>query len=449
MKNRLIILTMISTLFLGSCEELLEPQPVALLIDNLALNEAKDVPSVRVGLYASFRSIASPKVLAGDFTADMLIHNGTFSQYREMSNKEITPSNATVAALWGNIYGTVYVANFILEKLPDLSGVEKSIREQVLAEAHLLRGYAYFVGITSFGKMPLVTTTDITINKNIARSGIEEVKKLILDDYNYALNYLPETSINAAFASKDAARAAFARFYLYSGQWDKAELYADAVIKGENYRLEDDFLKVVFTDFTSEAILEVGYSAADDPGTSSTGLNNLFLGRREIIPSNEAIFTLSSDESGDRFYCISFSFDNLNGTDNGWSVAKYGTADEDNNNIIVFRLAEMYLIRAEARVEQNNLIGAEEDINVLRTRAQAPAVTAISQAQMREVIEKERLYELAYEGHRWYDLIRTGRAPVIMPAFSANWKDYYNVWPVPQREMQINPGLVGDQNPGY
>jgi hypothetical protein len=68
---------------------------------------------------------------------------------------------------------------------------------------------------------------------------------------------------------------------------------------------------------------------------------------------------------------------------------------------------------------------------------------------MIQIIENERLYELAFEGHRWYDLVRTGRASAVMSAFSANWQDKYEVWPVPQREIQNNPALVGNQNPGY
>ena len=83
MKKHLIISTLLLMLIGTSCDEFLEPKPVALLIDDLALNEASDVPSTRIGMYAALRGMAAPKVLAGDFTADMLVHNGTFSQYRE------------------------------------------------------------------------------------------------------------------------------------------------------------------------------------------------------------------------------------------------------------------------------------------------------------------------------------------------------------------------------
>jgi starch-binding outer membrane protein, SusD/RagB family len=112
----------------------------------------------------------------------------------------------------------------------------------------------------------------------------------------------------------------------------------------------------------------------------------------------------------------------------------------------------MYLIRAEARAQLGKVTGtgsAQEDINVLRTRANAPLIASVTQSQMILLIEQERVYELAYEGNRWYDLVRTDRAKDIMPAFSSNWKVQFELWPIPQREMLNNPSLTGNQNPGY
>ncbi|HEX8038673.1 MAG TPA: RagB/SusD family nutrient uptake outer membrane protein [Chryseosolibacter sp.] len=450
--NRLkLLLTVV--LFAGvvqGCQDVLEPKPIDLLTDDIVLNELKDVPNVEIGLYNAFRVIAPASVIAGDFTADMLIHNGTFTQYRELGTKQITSANASVATLWGSIYNTIYIANFIMERLPDVPGLKAADRDRVLATAHFLRGYAYFMGYYSFGPIPLVVTTSIETNRNIARASDEEILQQIADDYNFALGKLPTDPVNAGFASEYAVRAALARFNLYLGNWAQAEAEATSVIESGQYTLVADFSDIVTKDFTDEAIFEVGYSLTDDPGTNgSIGLNNLFVGRREIIPSNQEIVALASSESGDRFSSIQFDINNLVGNDNGWSVAKYGTADEDNNNVVVFRLAEMFLIRAEARAQQQNTTGAQEDVNVLRTRANAPTVGSLSQSQMLSVIEDERRYELAFEGHRWYDLVRTGRADDVMPAFSPNWKSTYERWPIPQREIQNNPALAGNQNPGY
>ncbi len=449
MKRIATITSLMIFVLLGACDQVLEPRPVALLSDEIALNEPNDVNSARIGMYAALRGTAAPRVIAGDFTADLLIHNGTFTQYRELSNKEITPSNATVNSMWSSLYGAIYVANIILEKLPGIPGVDSQTRDLVTAEAYFVRGYCYFTLYTTFGKAPIVLTTDLTTNRNIPRSPANEVLNQSIDDLVESLNGLPIQPVNAGFLSRGAANAALARLSLYAGDYDLARDFANDVINSGEYELESSFQDIVLTDFTDEAILEMGYSAADDPGTSTLGLNNLFIGRREIIPSNEAIFALNSTESGDRSLVISFDLGNLAGTDNGWSVAKYGTADENNNNIILFRLAEMYLIRAEASVELNDLTTAEDDINTLRMRANAPTISALSSSQMRMVIEEERLYELAYEGHRWYDLKRTGRVNDVMTAFSPNWRDAYELWPVPQREIQNNPALAGDQNAGY
>ncbi|MBL7875331.1 MAG: RagB/SusD family nutrient uptake outer membrane protein [Cyclobacteriaceae bacterium] len=446
LKYNLLILALLLT---TRCSELLEPEPIDLLTDDTVLNEPKDVPNVEIGLYSAFRNIIPNAVIAGDCTADMLLFNGTFNQYRELGTKQITSANASALSLWGSIYNTVYIANFILERLPDVPGVPASQRDQVLATAHFLRGYAYFVALYSFGGVPLVTETAIDANRNIPRASESDLLAFILDDYNAAIGKLPAQPANAGFAGTYALDAAFAKYYLYLGNWAKAEQHASSIIGSNQYSLESNFATLVDEDFTDEAIFEMGYTLADDPGTSATGLNNIFVGRREMIPSNEVVVALASIESGERFSSIRFKADLLKGNDNGWSVAKYGTADEDNNNVVVFRLGEIYLIRAEARAQQGKVTEARADIDLLRGRAKAPLLPAVNQSQMLQIIETERRYELAFEGHRWYDLVRTGRAKAVMSSFSTNWKDTYEVWPIPQREIQNNPSLVGNQNPGY
>lgn len=452
MKKR-SLLFLILLLAAPACREVLEPQPVDLEVSELALNEPGDVANLQIGLYSTFRGMAAPVVVAGDFTADLVLHRGTFTLYRELATKQIRPSNGAVSELWRRIYNVSYTANFILERLPNVSGVPARQRREVTATARFLRGYAYFIGAHTYGGIPLVTTTDVTTNRNIPRSTREQVLAFVLEDYRAALADLPEEPSGPGFAGKNAARAALARYFLYAGDWGQAEQYASEVINSGKYTLDENYEDVVLKDFPREAILEVGYNLSDDPGTGTFGLNNLFVGRREVIPSNQAVLALVSAESGERIRTLAFNPTQLGGIDNGWSVRKYGTADEENNNIYVFRLAEMYLIRAEARARRDNVAGtgsATEDLNVLRTRAKAPLVSGVSgQAAMLQLVEQERLYELAYEGHRWYDLVRTGRAQPVLSAFSPNWRSTYEVWPIPLGEIQRNPALKNDQNPDY
>ena len=161
-----------------SCTNLLEPEPIDLLTDDVVLNEPKDVPNVEIGLYSAFRDIVPATVIAGDATADMLTHNGTFTQYRELGTKQITSANASVADLWGSIYNTIYIANFILERLPTVSGVKTSDLNRVMGTAHFMRGYSYFVALNTFGGVPKVTQTSIDANRNIARTTRLEILNL-------------------------------------------------------------------------------------------------------------------------------------------------------------------------------------------------------------------------------------------------------------------------------
>ncbi|MFD2570189.1 RagB/SusD family nutrient uptake outer membrane protein [Spirosoma soli] len=451
-----ILLVLVS---MASCREVLEPKSVDLLEDNLVLNEPADVQPVRIGLYSALRATAAPTVIAGDFTADYIQHNGTFTDYRELATKQITPANGAVSALWGSLYRTIYVANFIIERLPQVTGVTEATRKSVLAEARFMRGYANFIATNTYGDVPQVTTIDQIANRTVPRTPKATILASVLADYQAALTDLPNITTastnvtnNATYLNKITCRAALARYYLYQKNWAQAESFASQVISSGVYTLVPNYQDVVVKDFIPESILEVGYNLTDDPGTGNFALNNLFVSRREVIPSNQLVASLVNTESGERVQTITFNAQNQRGNDNGWTVRKYGTGTEDNNNIVLMRLAEMYLIRAEARAQQGKLAGADgavADLNVLRTRAKAPAVAVANQADVLSAVERERVYELAFEGHRWYDLVRTGRAQAVMSAFSPNWNVRYELWPIPQSEIQQNTALQGKQNPGY
>lgn len=453
-RNTIVLITLLS---LAACNQVLDKQPVSLLVDDLVLNEPNDVQPVRIGLYSALRSMAAPNMIAGDFTADYILHNGTFTDERELATKQLTATNGAVDQLWSTLYGTIYVANFILEKLPQVSGVKEATQKQVMAEARFMRGWANFIGAYTYGDIPKVTTIDRVTNTTIPRTPKADILASVIADYTAALADLPsvasgstDVTTNATYLNKINCQAAMARYYLYMKDWVNAEKYATTVISSGVYTMVTNYSDVVLRDFTTESVLEVGYNLSDDPGTSAYSLNNLYVSRREVIPSNQVVAALNSTESGTRNATIGFNVKNLKGTDNGWTVLKYGTASEDNNNIVLMRLAEMYLIRAEARAQQGKLTGtsgAIADLNVLRTRAKAPAVTVTAQADVLLAVERERVYELAFEGQRWYDLVRTGRAQAVMSAFSPNWSSRLELWPIPQREIQQNKSLT--QNPGY
>ncbi len=447
MKRTRIILALLLSLTVVSCEGILEPKPVDRITNDQVLKDASSARTVLTGIYRNFASLSAPTIIAGDLTADLLIHNGTFVQYLEISDKEMSASNGSAGALWGVIYGVAFTSNFLLEGLPDLDNVSPALKEEFEATARFLRGYAFFIGAQTFDGIPLVNTTSIEANRDIPRASKEEILAFAEEDLLFALDKVPAEPFNQGEVSNGAVKAMLARFYLYQENWSEAERFATEVIDGIGvitYILEPNFADVL-TDFNTESILEIVYSANDNPGTSTNfGINNLFEARREIIPSTDIIQAMQSN-GGDRIVMLEFNSENASGTDNGWTVTRYGPFD----NIPVLRLGEVYLIRAEARAQLNQLGASVSDINAIRVRSGRPAISANSQNLLLGIIEEERRVELAFEGHRWYDLKRTGRADDIMRSFSPKWDDTDKLWPIPLREIQNNPSLSGQQNPGY
>jgi hypothetical protein len=446
MKYKYYILIFFLSMTTFSCEDLLNPQPVNLITDDQVITDPGSARVVLTSAYRNLANLGAPKIIAGDMTADNLIHNGTFTQYREISSKDMSASNGSASSLWGVIYSMSYVVSFIYEELPNIDIPESDFNE-ITAAASFLRAYAYLVGAYTYGGIPIVTTTNVEENRDIPRATLDETLEFIESELLYALDKLPEESFNSGEATNGAVKALLARYYLFRGNWTEAEKYATDVIEGngtKTYTLEEEFVDAV-SDFSTESILEIVYSANDNPGTSTNfSINNLFVGRREIIPSIEMVLALQND-GGDRNVVLEFDGANARGADNGWTIIRYGPFD----NIQVFRLAEMYLIRAEARAQQDDINGAASDINVIRQRAGVPLIQGNSKNQLLLALENERRMELCFEGHRWYDLVRTGRAQAVMEEFTSNWSEKDELWPIPLREINNNPSLSNAQNPGY
>jgi hypothetical protein len=449
MNGRVYIFAIALMLVANSCGDLLNPKPVDLITDEQVITDAGSARVVLTSAYRNLANLGAPKIVAGDFTADNLIHNGTFTQYREISSKDMSASNGSASALWGVIYSMSYIASFLYEELPNIE-ISQANFDEITASASFLRAYAYFVGAYTYGGLPIVTTTSVDENRSIPRARLDETLAFVESELLYALDKLPTQAFNSGEVTNGAVKALLARYYLYVSNWSEAERYATDVIEGNGtatYLLEPSFADAV-SDFSTESILEIVYSANDNPGTSTNfSINNLFVGRREIIPSTEMVLALQND-GGDRNVVLEFDGNNARGADNGWTVIRYGPFD----NIQVLRLAEMYLIRAEARAQQDNISGgnsAAADINVVRQRAGVPLIEGLSKNQVLLAIENERRMELCFEGHRWYDLVRTGRAQAVMDEFTSNWTTKDELWPIPLREIINNPALQNAQNPGY
>lgn len=253
-------------------------------------------------------------------------------------------------------------------------------------------------------------------------------------------------------ANKWAAAALLARVYLYQKQWADAEKQATLVINNTQlFTLLSD-PNQVFLKNSNESILQLQtineYPYATwagnnlvptDPGSNPNYyLTDQLLAAFEPNDLRKTTWVGSSDYSGTTYYY----------------PAKYKVFQGDPGNITEYytllRLSEQYLIRAEARAQQNtNLAGAITDLNTIRSRAQLPPLSgSLSQSQVLSSVAQERRIELfAEDGHRWFDLKRTGQASSVLLPIKPTWTDNAQLWPIPPSEITRDPNLT--QNPGY
>jgi hypothetical protein len=241
---------------------------------------------------------------------------------------------------------------------------------------------------------------------------------------------------------KATARGLRARLHLYRQQWPDAEAYATQVLSNSAYTLVSPYRAFSTAPFlTSESVLEISYSNAD----ANTMWNNWFpsaLGGQYNFQPVPAAITLLNDPvvGGSRSALLAST------TING-AAAIYGnlysrSAQRDDPSYVL-RVAELYLIRAEARARQGKVALALADLNAVRTRAGVPVSTAATVADLLLAIENERRVEFAFEADRWFDLVRTGRAGAVLGVTDTKkW-----VFPIPYNDLVADPDL--EQNPGY
>lgn len=451
MKNYLnyrILFSFLAISFIA-CDDNLDIEPEQDLSPEIATESPQNIQNILNSIYGDARSDDSYGggiALASELLANggELNWNGTYVQPGEYNEKAVLTGNSFVAGTWLNGYQMNNQANIVLANLDVFDDEDE--RDRTEGEAKFLRALNYFDLVRLFSKpyeqgansgqpgVPIILepVTDASQISYPARNTIDEVYDLVLSDLNDAYELLPAT--NSYFADKYTAQALLARVYLQMGNYEMARDAADDVIENSGHILTATFAGAFNNAQNStEDIFAIQVTAqdADIHGYNEYWGGNDFGGRPgdpdlSIEAPHFDIYDDSSDERADFFY-----------QGRGTATMKW---QNQFANIPVIRLAEMYLIRAEANERLGTAIGATplEDINRLRRRAGA---SSLSSVDLEEIL-MERMRELSFEGFALFDSQRLGR-DVGDIAYDAN----NLILPIPLREMDSNPELV--QNPGY
>lgn len=385
---------------------------------------------------------------------------------------------------WGRAYNYIYQANAIIAALQNNGNISPAIAQQLTGEALFMRAFWHFYLTNEYGDVPLVTTTLYRVNESISRTPQAQVYAQIIQDLKNAqsllnANYVDETdtaiTTQRVRPTKAAAEALLARAYLYEQpqpNYDSAEAYASLVIGNSLYSLCTNLSSLkgqpnygansVFSMNSTEAIWQLSTPLPNSYNTSDAQ-NFILAGAPSTSTYNSATISpqlLNSFETGDlrRANWIDSIIESGTPYYYPYKYQAYNTTTLTEYTMVL-RLAEQYLIRAEAEANLGDMVGAAKDLNTIRTRAglgASPTLIASSSLQQADsAILHERQVELFTEwGNRWFDLIRTGTVNAVLgtpgnvcQAKGGVWNSTSELFPIPTTEILNDPNLV--QNPGY
>lgn len=445
--KQVIPLLLVGGLVMFGCDNKLDITPAQSISSDVALSTSENVEATLIGAY---NAMSDGSVLGGNmfYEPDLLADDGevrwtgTFEEPEQMWLKRLQVENIDVELAWTQSYEAINIANNVLSAL---DVVDSDIRDRVEGEALFVRSLLYFELVKLFGQpyvsgdpasndgVPLVLepTRSIDESAEVSRSSVEEVYTQVINDLTRAETLLPAT--NGTFATSGAAAAILSRVYLQQQDFAGARDAAHRVISSNQYSLVDAYGDAFANSTnTSEDIFSIQVSSQDGVNDMNTFYAPDEFGGRGDIDILQAHLDLY--EAGDER--LAFFFQDAS------DVTRTGKWTNIFGNVGVVRLAEMYLTRAEGNFEEGTSVGATptDDINTVRNRADIGDL--LPTEVDKDAILFERKLELAFEGQLLHDIKRTERSVGTL-AFDAPEL----VYPIPQRERDVNPNLT--QNQGY
>lgn len=478
MKAKFWAVTLVLGVGLTGCDDLLTETPRdTLTTENFYRTEA-DAQAAITAAYAMlsnnnlFRThMKAALISAGDIArVGPLEPNPTIVALSALSWDPQTPR---VTRPWTGLYNLVTRANLVLERVPE-SSIPDATKNRVVAEARFLRAFAYFYLLRLYGDVPLVTNTEEQLGEP-ARTPRAQVMEQVIADAKASVDGLPLSwnAANKGRAPKAAAQALLTEIYLWrssvnnTNEWNLAADNAKQIIDSNVYALLPNYIDAFLpgSEFRSEEIFAAQGSALTGAPTIRSAS---FFYPREMGPGRGAggwssmtplAWHMASYPEGDErfeqsFFTVGFTAGGKRVTFDP-HIFKYRPTERpgpEDTNWPIYRLADVLLWYAEAVNELGRSAEAVQYLNMIRDRAGvAPYSGPMSTAAVREAVFQERTWEMAFEGKRWFDLVRRGPDYFLSnlakdpTAIDAEVTDM--LWPIPTFEMDVNPNLT--QNPGY
>jgi len=451
----------------GCKKDFLSKDPIDKITGDMALSDAAGANKLMKGVYDGMYNDYNiwDFMTNGDVTSDNAYAGGDNPANIQIDLFTTNSTNGNVDRDWSALYSDIKNANEVLEnipKVPDPSLDASGRRNQILGEASGIRAYMYFNLVRLFGAVPLILKTPANLTETQQpKATIDQIYAQIIKDLEFAATNASATSANKGIFTKGVANALLAKVYatMPSPDWAKVNQYCDAT-QASGYSLFPNFngLFDIANKNNSESIWEMQFQG--NGGEHGNWMPSIITGtgwKRFNTPSNDLV--KAYDDEGDLIRKnSSILFRNVSSdgwSDSYWSKSNYPFVNkyraDDKSDTYIIRLADILLLKAEALNELSASGWSQSKVIVdqIRARVNLKGTPAADQASMRLALEKERRLELAFEGHRWFDLLRTNRAITVMNAqldgkgapLNYNVTPAKLLFPIPQKEIDRNPNI--------
>ncbi|WP_336703172.1 RagB/SusD family nutrient uptake outer membrane protein [Chryseobacterium indologenes] len=437
---------------LFSCEKLLEVEtPSNQIGKDKVFEDVQTANAALAGLYAGLRdnsplSGESLGPLLGVYTDDLDSYvltdtNGVLVLYHNQQ----TDTNSTVYSVWSTAYQHIYSANAIIEGVK-ASALPVNEKNRIEGEALLVRSILLFYLQQVFGAVPYPVTTDYTINQSLPRVETGEVLSRLEMDLSRCAELLQDQyrDEERVYPNRKAAELMLAKVYMLEQKWAQGETILKTILGSPLYSFQNDLSKVFQKD-SKHILWQLKPANPGDPVKEA--MLYYFSG---AAPTTYALSEslLNSFEAGD-LRKQQWMIPVMAGGTTWYRVNKYkNTTVNNTEDSIVFRLEEVYLLLAEALTQQNKTAEALLYINPIKQRVGlSPLVSVSKEVLLSEILLENRREFFTETGHRFLDLKRNNRLNDLQ-AVKPNWQSFHNVWPIPQKDLLLNPNL-NPQNNGY
>ncbi|GAA4437225.1 RagB/SusD family nutrient uptake outer membrane protein [Ravibacter arvi] len=466
---------MVMALF-ASCSDFLDIESPTTVRTDAYFKSTSDFTSAVSGVYNGLRSYYGNFYEVAELPSDNAQINGYNLGVAPLDQLTWITSTASIQNRWTISYALVARANVVEARLTNFE-MEKALKDQYLGEVRFIRALMYFNLVQFFGDVPLVVKEITSENEaySYKRSPVAEIYAQVERDLLSAVELLPDAynAANAGRITKGAARSLLGKVYVTNKQFDKAVPVLKSVVASDQYKLLPQYASVfdIANKNNAEMVFAVQYLGGTgfSEGSNFSILFAPFGSGTEItsggIPASANGGTLdlfNAFEAGDLRKPVSIAF--WPTTDSLYYTRKFldkpVASNEGKNDWPVIRYSDVLLLLSEAYNETGTVSDALPLINAVRKRAGLANLSGLDQAALRSAIQHERRVELCFEGHRWFDLLRTGTMLSTMRAYKEKYIKYggylvpnYEVtdakvrFPVPFRELSLNPEL--GQNDGY